>query len=663
MRARQAERLAKEREAKGRAEQAAAAAAALVAAKLARRAEKTRTARAAFAIFKWRRHAAAEIHARREARIAASRTAASPIPGIGLSALRAAVSSAFSKANLSNALTALRARLDASRNVPWGFPVDVPSLVLDKNESAHLSHWKLVTCSGFDRVHNDPGRSGKSISNWLRAKLSRGQSVDSREQKNADGKILSLYASKPVDEKTLWICARDVSSAGDGGPSAARRRASAAVFVMDFGFANKTQLGSGKQIPRVEEQRLCAFVQSLESDGERPLPLLVLCACADSLKNWRGVEASVEAIVLSASTRGHRDMSDVHYAPAITVRVSRMSAMRDCDAATVAEWSKWNDALTSGLRWAASVAPPEPYFRSSYLRDEMADALSRLNVENATSATPGECVRVWNDCVEGLRLRLSSSKEGQKARVASGGLAVEFENAGTPGLFQKSHATRTENVFDSILDFAKLPAFPEPMESTTPVDRVTTYLGTLNHAEALGPGAVSVFFKKIGVGDDFFSETEPRRDARRPLWPAVFREIFAQRLVNIETAQKRCEAGCVYVSPLGVGGTAAPLVTPTKAPLSDLPAQTQTKASPVSKRKSSPEKSEKRKRISFDTSITVPMLDVPASPFPQLARAREDAENLEAWLLDAASPAPIRDGDDAAAKLRRLAGWEMKTFT
>ena len=119
----------------------------------------------------------------------------------------------------------------------------------------------------------------------------------------------------------------------------------------------------------------------------------------------------------------------------------------------------------------------------------------------------------------------------------------------------------------------------------------------------------------------------------------------------------------MYVSPLGVGGTAAPLVTPTKAPLSDLPAQTQTKASPVSKRKPSPEKSQKRKRVSFDTSIPVPTLDVPASPFPQLARAREDAENLEAWLLDAASPVPIRDGDDAAAKLRRLAGWEMKTFT
>ena len=176
------------------------------------------------------------------------------------------------------------------------------------------------------------------------------------------------------------------------------------------------------------------------------------------------------------------------------------------------------------------------------------------------------------------------------------------------------------------------------------------------------------FFKKTGVSEEAFLELS-YSDKRHPIWPALFREIFARRLQDIETTQKTCGAGCVYVSPVDVGSPMPLPLSATPAPLSDCRAQIpvatrKITASPASAKKPSPEKqSQKRKRISFDTSVPVFLLNVPAAEtFPQLARAREGAENLEAWLLDAASPALRGDGDDAAAKLRRLAGWELKMF-
>lgn len=680
-RAREAERLAREEEAKRRAERAAAAA--LVAAKLARRAEKARVARYAFAVYKWRQHASAQIHQRREAKIAASRTAASPIPGIAPSALRAAVPKSqksvfgFSNTGVSTALATLRVKLDASRNVPWGSPLDVPSILRkDETEAGHLSHWKLLTCSGFENSSDQK----KSISHWLRAKLSRGRASDERSSGNqlssdqgSDGNVLSLYASKPFvednelseldDAKMLWVCARDVpgSSPIESSP---RRYASAAVFVLDIGTQNKLYLSA--PIPGFEEQRLRAFVASLQCNAL--LPLLVLCACPASCKNWRAIEANIEAIVSSEeSKRRQRRESD----SAITVRVTRLAAMRDLDTATAAEWQKWNDELSAGVRWLSSVAPPAPYFQAAYLRDEMANALTTLNVPDAHEATPGECVAVWNQAVEGVLSRLSSEVGTTEKRDE--GLAVEFSSANTVGAFRKSNASNADEVFRQILDFAKLPEFPEPVRQTdsstnTFTDRVTTYLTTLDPGGQLPPGAVDSFFKKTGVSEEAFLELS-YSDKRHPIWPALFREIFARRLQDIETTQKMCGAGCVYVSPVDVGSPMPLPLSATPAPLSDCRAQIpvatrKITASPASAKKPSPEKqSQKRKRISFDTSVPVFLLNVPAAEtFPQLARAREGAENLEAWLLDAASPALRGDGDDAAAKLRRLAGWELKMF-
>ena len=110
----------------------------------------------------------------RAARIAAARADASPIPGIGRSAFRAAPLSALdaslqprrrvsptglvSRAGLSAALAALGAKLDAARNAPWGAPLDVPRILVDAvardagttpaSALGSLSHAKLLTCSG-----------------------------------------------------------------------------------------------------------------------------------------------------------------------------------------------------------------------------------------------------------------------------------------------------------------------------------------------------------------------------------------------------------------------------------------------------------------------------------------------------------------------------------
>ena len=94
-------------------------------------------------------------------------------------------------------------------------------------------------------------------------------------------------------------------------------------------------------------------------------------------------------------------------------------------------WARRNDALAKGVRWMASVAPPEPYFLDAYLRDEVRDALANGGTLDAAATTPAACVDAWNDAVESVRARLASAG----ASVAPSGFAAEFADADTPGAF------------------------------------------------------------------------------------------------------------------------------------------------------------------------------------------------------------------------------------
>jgi hypothetical protein len=155
----------------------------------------------------------------------------------------------------------------------------------------------------------------------------------------------------------------------------------------------------------------------------------------------------------------------------------------------------------------------------------------------------------------------------------------------------------------------------------------------------------------------------------------VFREIFARRLADIETAQKAFGAGPAYVSAfVGVAET------PTKAPLSDLQLAQAPEPDPVISRspakirktpeedvdRVAPASSQKRRRVDSDDGTVTPLSLETA--LPRLARAKAEVENFEAWLLQAASPTPHAGGffdeKDAAAKLRKLAGTgDLKTIS
>jgi hypothetical protein len=149
----------------------------------------------------------------------------------------------------------------------------------------------------------------------------------------------------------------------------------------------------------------------------------------------------------------------------------------------------------------------------------------------------------------------------------------------------------------------------------------------------------------------------------------VFREIFARRLADIEAAQTSSGAGPACVS------AATDETTPTKAPLSDLPTQApepdrETKW--LAKIRKTPAEvsdeieiasSRKRRRVDSDEPVAPLSLE---TELPRLVRAKAEVENFEAWLLQAASPAPHAGGDplDAEAKLRKLAGLgDLKTIS
>ena len=710
----------------------------------ARRAEKSRKARLALAVFRWRRRASFQAHARREARIAAARADASPIPGIGRSAFRAAPLSALdaslqprrrvsptglvSRAGLSAALAALGAKLDAARNAPWGAPLDVPRILVDAvardagttpaSALGSLSHWKLLTCSGG----NGEGTESEAWSTraWVRAKLSRGVSRARRPETSGEtsSALLSLYASRPFavaeavggdaspgkpNEATLWVCARDARDV----PPPRYASASAALFVLRLAPARSSRGGSDASagaIPSAEEARLRAFASSLVRVGgdqarafanprlvpPRALPLLVLVegeAFEGSAAERRATEAAIASAVAGAVASAASGNVE-NATPSVPVRVDSIGGSITADAGSEASrtqarklWARRNDALAEGLRWMASVAPPEPYFRAAYLRDEVRDALARRGgTRDAPAATPGACVREWNDATESVCARLASAH----ARAPSG-LAAEFAEADTPGAFRRNLQNRGgalaehDAAAESLLAAARLPPFPDAPSGATLESLVGSYLSALDPSGPLPPGAVTACLAKSGLagagGPRRVSEGEA--DPRRPhrVWPAVFREIFARRLADIETAQKAFGAGPAYVSAfVGVSET------PTKAPLSDLRLAQAPEPDPVISRspakiRKTPEEDvdrvapasfQKRRRVDSDDGTVAPLSLETA--LPRLARAKAEVENFEAWLLRAASPTPRAGGffdeKDTAAKLRKLAGTgDLKTIS
>ena len=76
-----------------------------------------------------------------------------------------------------------------------------------------------------------------------------------------------------------------------------------------------------------------------------------------------------------------------------------------------------------------------------------------------------------------------------------------------------------------------------------------------------------------------------------------------------------------------------------------------------------PASSQKRRRVDSDERVAPASLE---TALPRLARAKEEVENFEAWLSQAASPTPRAGGfsDDAVAKLQKLAGLgDLKTIS
>ena len=621
-----------------------------------------------------------------------------------------------SRAGLSAALAALGAKLDAARNAPWGAPLDIPRILVDAvardagttpaRALGRLSHWKLLTRSGGDGVGvaaEGAESEARSTRAWVRAKLSRGALGARRPGAGDDGALLSLYASRPFaaaeddelatpdvkarangagedGDATLWICARDVDV---DAPPSRYASASAALFVLRLARTSRgrprASSAAAGAIPSAEEARLRAFASSLVGGGgsarRRKLPLLVLVEGDGDAAAFAATAAAIESAVASAVATGTAPGTATR---SVTVRVDSIGGSIAADAGGAAGpaktlWARRDDALEKGLRWMASVAPPEPFFRAAYLRDEVRDALARRGgTLDAVAATPAACVRAWNDAAESVRARVASA-----GARAPRGFAAEFADADTPGAFLRRRGgalAKDDAAAENILASARLPPFPDaPSErSSTLESLVGSYLSALDPSGPLPPGALAVRLAESGLAGSggrlrVPEEVDPRRPHR--VWSAVFREIFARRLADIETAQRSSGAGLACVA------AATDETTPTKAPLSDLPTRPPepdpATRSPAKIRKTpagvsyeiAPASSQKRRRVDSDERVAPASLE---TALPRLARAKEEVENFEAWLSQAASPTPRAGGfsDDAVAKLQKLAGLgDLKTIS
>jgi len=147
------------------------------AASLARRVEKFRVARLRLTFARWWAHSRIQACNRLEGRITVSRAGATPTPSIHPSNTSTAAPllqyiTPDPPLVFSTALSTLRGNLAIARTMTWGAPLDIPkivsvALVGDAQESlssqsrcsGEIAHWKLLVCSGGERVCGDVQRN------------------------------------------------------------------------------------------------------------------------------------------------------------------------------------------------------------------------------------------------------------------------------------------------------------------------------------------------------------------------------------------------------------------------------------------------------------------------------------------------------------------------
>ena len=294
---------------------------------------------------------------------------------------------------------------------------------------------------------------------------------------------------------------------------------------------------------------------------------------------------------------------------------------------------------------------------------------------------PGACVREWNDATESVCARLASAHARARPPASRRSSRRRTRPARSGGTFKIAAArsrktTRRRKVSSLRRGFRRSPDAPS---GATLESLVGSYLSALDPSGPLPPGAVTACLAKSGLagagGPRRVSEGEA--DPRRPhrVWPAVFREIFARRLADIETAQRRLSARGPRASPPSSGSRRPrrrrPVGSPTRAGAGTgsghlAIARQNTKNARGGRGPSRARVLQKRRRVDSDDGTVAPLSLETA--LPRLARAKAEVENFEAWLLRAASPTPRAGGffdeKDTAAKLRKLAGTgDLKTIS
>ena len=649
---------------------AAVATTAMEEASLARRAENFRVARLRLTFAQWWAHSRIQANNRHEGRITVSRAGATPTPSIHPSNTSTSASllqyiTPDPPLVFSTARSTLRGNLAIPHTMPWGAPLDIPKIIFvalvgDGQESlspqsrclGEIAHWKLLVCSGGERICGDVKRKraqdrsplATMVADWLRAKLSRGGGKGEcpvcTDVNGTDGTVLSLYASRiddgfsasasvvpnhldfamhtagvmshptPTASSVLWVCVRDVPTIAatnsvplsTRGLETTRSDASTIVVVVDLGMGDvhgaHDLWDSANVVPEVEEERLKGFIASLPKPQDdtalnSAVPVLVLVVTGKAV-NANATITSVDATVSAAL--------DHHYGVqrhAICVKLLQSPLLgKDDRAPPAAFYIAWDVVLEDGLRWAAALAPPVPHLRAAKLRDQVVDALLPIEDALATSIAvtgtarsgiapvkapnldPQACVTAFNNAVQQVRCRIigassatvtagtrPSVDSGAEAgtRFGTGRLPCEFLAAGSATSLEWA-AENCTDVLLSVLDGAVLPPFPllddlsvslaatgantHDVVSLSPTTHLRRYLSKLNLSEAPQPGATASLLAKAGCADAIIDHGHfPEIDDRGGGWLTIFREVFAYRLIGIETAQKASGVGPAYIFP------------------------------------------------------------------------------------------------------------------
>ena len=609
------------REAPQHFEAARAKAAECEAIKRAKRIAKCRLAILRFTFARWWAHSRKQAYERHEKKISISRANSTPVPGIMAHRLHPSVpliecSTSASRCHISTSLRRLKSELSRGESLPWGHPLDLPQIFLDVLNAkgdvlracGQISQWKLLVCCGeemesmrFDHHNKSKNTRRSLLSNWLRAKLSRGGGKmlppTLRQGCDDKGEILSCYSSRlsgtfgttvpdvMMEEinttcqgedvsspSTLLICVRDVSStpafqettrAEDRGKPFSH--ASAAVFLVNMCTQNMNEQPISRDsqscLPEDEVARLTMFVSSLSMEvdlksRDKVFPFVVLVAAPEQHADSSKIVLSVKETVLTAQKKRACSIDII-----TLVEVLRIPQQVDQGAELLSASTQWNKALEEGLRWATTYSPPIVLFQMLHLQNELDHTLSYIMSQSET--TPDECVSKFNQAVAHVQQLISRRIQpfGASQETTSSEVAAEFLDMDTMHDLRVTASTH-DDVFLSILSGAKLPPFPGAEEREAKLDsselccsakpikwseRVHRYLTMLNPGVMPPPGAVGALFAKAGYDDASLLDNLDCN--RHNLWTAIFREIFAYRLADVGNAQQNSGAGPVYITP------------------------------------------------------------------------------------------------------------------